>query len=213
MRRRGLLAVPLLAVAAAFPLAATASHAKKDRVRHYRLSLVPLQTAQLGPAGASLPIQFDSGGVSNGDTPTGVKKFHRVSGYQLDYGDPFTGGAGVTEIETQVEQFHAATGAKKALAFWKKGDGLEAKIYHEIGIETSAGFFKVRAVGSGHFAFVMELQVPNADPIYVVDEVASTGSFVLHATVSAGTKSTAEQLAPVLMAGSCTACTCWSPAT
>lgn len=188
----------LLAAAAVFPLAATAAH-KKHGVHRYRLSLVPLQTAQLGSAGASLPIQFDSGTISNGDTPTGARKYHRVSGYQLDYGNPFLGGAGVTEVTTQVEQFRAAAGAKKALAFWKASDKVEGQIYHQIGIETSAGFFKLPAVGSGHFAFVMGLQVPNADPLFLVDEVASTGSFVLHATVAAGTEATAKQLAPVLL--------------
>jgi hypothetical protein len=188
----------LAAAAAAFPVAATASHGK-HAVRHYRLSLVPLQTAQLGSDGAALPIEFDSGTVSNGDTPTGTKKFHRVGGYILDYGNPFVGGAGVTEIETQVEQFHTSTGAKRALKFWKTSDEFGAKLYHQIGIETGAGFFKVHSVGSGHFAYVMQLQVPNADPLYLVDEVATSGSFVLHASVSAGTKSGAEDLAPVLM--------------
>jgi hypothetical protein len=196
--RKALGIAPLLVAAAAvFPLAATASHGK--HARHLRLSLVPLQTAQFGPDGASLAIQFDSGTVSNRDTPTGAKKFGRVSGYLLDYGDPFVGGAGVTEIETQVEQFHAPAGAKKALKFWKTSDTLEAKLYHQIGIEVSAGSFKVHSVGSGHFAYVMELQVPNADPLYLVDEVATSGSFALHATVSAGTESTAEHLAPAPM--------------
>jgi hypothetical protein len=191
------LALLLVAAAAVFPLAATASQAK--HARHYRLSLVPLQTAQLGANGASLAIQFDSGTVSNGDTPTGGKKFGRVSGYGLDYGDPFAGGVGVTEIDTQVEQFRAAAGAKKALKFWNTSDKLEAKLYQQIGIAVSAGSFKVHSVGSGHFAYLIELQVPNADPIYLVDEVATSGSFALHASVVAGTESTAKQLAPALM--------------
>ncbi len=196
---RKALGFALLVVAAAvvFPVAATASHAK--HARHYRLSLVPLQTAQLGADGASLAIQFDSGTVSNRDTPTGGKKFGRVSGYVLDYGDPFVGGAGVTEITTQVEQFRAPAGAKKALKFWKTSDALGAKLYHQIGIEVGAGSVKVHSVGSGHFAYYLELQVPNVDPLYQVDEVATSGSFALHATVVAGTKSTAEHLAPALM--------------
>ena len=200
MFRGALRIAPLLVAAAAvFPVVATASPGK-HATRHYKLSLVPLQTAQLGADGASLPIQFDSGTVTNGDTPTGARKFHRVTGYQLDYGNPFLGGAGTTGIETQVEQFRSAAGAKKGLAFWKTSDKLEAKIYHEIGIEMSAGFFKVHAVGSGRFASVIELQVPDADPLWTVDEVASAGSFVLHATVSGGTEATAKQLAPALMA-------------
>ena len=198
MLRKALgIALLLVATAVVLPVTATASQAK--RARHYRLSLVPLQTAQLGPDGASLAIEFDSGTVSNRDTPTGAKKYGRVSGYALDYGDPFLGGNGVTEITTQVEQFRAPAGAKKALKFWRTSDALGAKLYHQIGIEVSAGVFKVHSVGSGHFAYVMELQVPNADPLYQVDEVATTGSFALHATVVAGTKSTAEHLAPALM--------------
>lgn len=76
--------VALVAAAAVVP-AAAASH--KKHARHVRLSLVPLQTAQLGPAEASLPIGFDSGWVSNGLAPPSLKKLGRVNGYLLDYGD------------------------------------------------------------------------------------------------------------------------------
>jgi len=194
---RRLLVLALVAAAALVP--ATTAAARKMHHR-LRIELVPLQTAQLGPAGASLPIEFDSGKVSNRDAQPTLKRLGRVSGYQLDYGDSVSGGAGVTSVETQVEQFRTATGAKKALKFWKKNDEQAATLYLHLGVAVSAHFFKTRAVGSGHFAYVTLLQVPNADPIYLVDENASSGRFVLHATIAAGTESAAEGLAPVLTA-------------
>jgi hypothetical protein len=189
----------VVALVAGATLASSAAASHSKRPPHLRLSLVPLQTAQLGPSGVSLPIQFDSGTVSNGDAPPPLRKAGRVSGYLLDYGNPFSGGPGVTSIQTQIDQFRSPAGAKKGLQYWKTADKLEASLYFQIGIAVSAHFFKVPAVGSGHFAYVTLMQVPNADPLYTVDEEASSGSFVLHATVDAGTESTAEQLAPYLM--------------
>jgi hypothetical protein len=194
---KSLFVVVLVAAAALVPVAAAA--AQKTHKHRLRLSLVPLQTAQLGPQGASLPLQFDSGTLSNRDVPPPLRKDARVSGYQLDYGVQLSGGAGVTGIETQVEQFRTHAGAKKALAYWKKQDKGAAKLYREVGIDVTARFFKVPAIGSGRFGYDLGLQIPNADPLYLVDEQATSGSFVLHASVSAGTAATAEHLAPVLM--------------
>jgi hypothetical protein len=191
------LVVALVAAAALVPAAAASS--QKNHPRHVRLSLVPLQTAQLGPLGTSLPIQFGSGTVSNADASTGLKKLGRVVGYQLDYGNLYSGGAGVTSIVTEVEQYRTPADAKKGLEFGKKSEKLVAALYHKIGITTGAHFFKVRAVGSGSFAYVSSMKIPNADPLYTVDEETRSGSFVLHAFVAAGTESSAEHLAPVLM--------------
>jgi hypothetical protein len=195
MRMRGLLVVALVAAAAAFPLAATAAH---TRHVHAHLGLVPLQKSRLGSAGASLAIQHDSGSVPNAQSE--VPGFGRLGGYRLDYGVPYSGGAGVTSIETQVEQFRTPAGGKKALTFWKFDDRLQGALYQQIGVAGSAHLLKVRHAGSGHFAYLTAMQIPNADPIYGVDEVATSGSFILHATVTAGTESTAEKLAPALTA-------------
>ena len=180
---------------ASYTSAASARHAPK-----LRLALVPLQTAQLGPSGASLPIEFDSGPVANRDAPPQLEKLGRLGGYLVDYGDPYIGGAAVTSLETQVERFRTRAGAKKALAFWKQNDKRTAALYHEIGIVVSARFFEVPSVGSARYAYLNSLQIPNADPLFTVDEVASSGSYVLHASVAAGTQVAAEHLAPVLMA-------------
>jgi hypothetical protein len=194
VRARGIL---LLALVTALLIPAAAAAAKQAHHR-LRLALVPLQTAQLGPAGASLPIEFDSGRVSDAEAGSLLKKIGRVDGYLLDYGDPFTGGTGVTSIETQVERYHTPRSARKALGYWKQIDVLQALLYREIGISVGAHSFKTERVGSAHFAYLMPLRIPNADPVYTVDEVATSGGYVLHATVYAGTVSTAERLAPVL---------------
>jgi hypothetical protein len=183
--------------AALAPAAAAGTHKKHHTLQ---IALVPLQTAQLGPTGASLPIEFDSGTVSNVEAFPPLRKLGRVRGYQLDYGDPISGGTGVTSIETQIEQFRTPDGAKKALKFWKKNDEQTAASYRRIGIAVEAHLVKVRSVGSGHFAYLTFLQVADADPLYLVDEVASSGRFLLHATIAAGTQSAADRLAPALTA-------------
>jgi len=190
----------LLAAIAGAALCASSASAAAGHAPKLRLPLVPLQTAQLGPAGASLPIQFDSGPVANRDGPPQLKKLGRLSGYLLDYGDPYLGGAGVTSIATEIERFRTNSGAKKGVRFWKKNEQLVAGLYQSIGLVVSARFFKTPAVGSGHFAYVTSFQIPNADPLYTADEVASSGHYVLHASVAAGTDATAEHLAPALMA-------------
>ena len=106
------------------PAAATAAHKKHV---HAHLGLVPLQTAQLGSAGASLAIQYDSGPVSNAASGTPLGVFGRLGGYLLDYGYPYSGGAGVTSIRTQVEQFRSPVGVKKGLRFWRFEDKAQAQ--------------------------------------------------------------------------------------
>jgi hypothetical protein len=147
-----------------------------------------------------LPLQLDSGTVSNRDAQPPLTKLGRVGGYLLDYGNPYSGGAGVTSIQTQVERYRTPVGAKKALKFWKAFDELEAANSHQIGVTVAAQFFKTPALGGGHFSYLTWMRIPNVDPIYTVDEVARSGSFVLHATVAAGTESAAERLGPALAA-------------
>ena len=146
-----------------------------------------------------MPLEFDSGPAANRDAPAPLKKLGRLGGYLLDYGDAYVGGAGVTSIATQVERFRTPTGAKKGLRYWKNDDKSVASFYRSIGLTVGAHFFKVPAVGSSHFAYATSFQIPNADPLFTVDEEASSRSYILHANVAAGTESMAEHLAPVLM--------------
>ena len=114
----------LSATLAAAVLVPTASASSPHRVK---LPLVPLPKSALGGAGESLALMHDSGVVSNADaannstsgTTATFKNLGRVTGYDLTYGDPFTGGTGVTQIASGIEQFKTSAGAKKGLAFWR----------------------------------------------------------------------------------------------
>lgn len=195
-----ILAVALVVAALTVPVAsaAPAKHAPK---RKLRLALVPPQEAP----GGSLALQwFDSGTVSNNEaafnaagavSPKQLKKLGRVTGYLLDYGNEFSGGPGVTEIKTGVDEYRTAKDAKKALPFWRKQDTLGVRSYKQLGVDTSSQSLKVRKLGSSHFASVTSMSIPNADPIYTVDEQVADSHFVLDSTVSAGTKTQAVQMA------------------
>src|ERR1700749_3134873 len=78
-----------------------------------KLALVPLPKAALGAPGHSLPLAQDSGSVSNAEaasessgdvTPKRLNRLGRLSGYLVDYGNPFGDAAGVREIQTAVER-------------------------------------------------------------------------------------------------------------
>jgi hypothetical protein len=194
-------AVLCVPVAAAAP----AKHSPK-----LPLALVPLQQAQLGPAAASLTLQwFDFGTVSNNAAafmapgpvePQKLKRLGRVTGYLLDYGIPYRGGTGLTEIKTGVDEYRTRRDAEKALPFWRKQDGYGAKSARQLGVHLTFTRLKVKTVGSSRFAYLTSMSIPHADPMYAVDEQFVAGRFILDSYVVAGTKAVATRLAPHLAA-------------
>ena len=117
LRRAALVAL----VAAAVLVPATGASASHHAVGKIRLSLVPLQTAQLGPENASLALNYGSGPFSyynNRFRLFGINffsggSFSRLGGYVLDYGDPFAGSTGVMEIRSSVERYRTRADARK----------------------------------------------------------------------------------------------------
>ena len=101
-----------------------------------KLARVPLPKSALGPAAASFSLAHDSGPVSNADaaahtsdaTAKTFKKLGRMTGYGLEYGNAFTGAAGVTDVRTSVEVYKTASGARRALVLWKKEDAALGKL-------------------------------------------------------------------------------------
>jgi hypothetical protein len=187
------------------PVASAASEKHSPKLR---LALVPLQQAQLGPDGASLALQwFDSGPVSNSQAaffaqgpvdPRKLKKLGRVTGYLLDYGVAYSGGTGVTQIKTDVDEYRTSREATKALPFWRKQDTYGARSYRQLGVDVAFKTLGVKKLGSSRFAYLTELSVPGADPIYTVDEQFVDKRFILDVNVTAGTLAKAVQLAPHL---------------
>jgi hypothetical protein len=201
MFRRGLVVAALVGAV----LAPAASASTAHRVK---LSLVPLPKSALGAAGKSLALTHDSGVVSNAaaavksssGTPRTFNNLGRVSGYDLSYGDPFSGGSGVTQIASGVEQYRTAAGAKKGLAFWRKDDAQITSL-EQYGITVALKVVKAPALGTRRFGWGTTLTFPNVAPIASVDEQVADGKYVLDVSVTAGSISAASRQAAKLLRG------------
>jgi hypothetical protein len=197
---RRLLVVAVLAAAALVP---TASASRTHRVN---LALVPLPKSALGSAAGPFALAHDSGAVSNAvaasHTPDATaatfKKLGRVGGYALEYGNAFTGAAGLTDVRTSVEQYKTKADAGKALAFWAKEDA-ELGALDQPGFSVTNARVKVPAVGkTKHFAYLTSYSASNIAPVSGVDEQIADGRYVLDVIVTAGSAAVAEELAPRL---------------
>ena len=121
---------------AALAAAVLVPAASASRSHSLKLALVPLPKAAIGPAVGSFSLAHDSGRVSNADaaahtadaTPKTFKKLGRVNGYALEYGNAFTGAAGITDVRTSIEEYKTFADARRALAFWQKEDANLSKL-------------------------------------------------------------------------------------
>jgi hypothetical protein len=183
-------------------LVPTASASSAARVK---MSLLPLQQAQLGSVAKSLQVEPGSGVVTNADaagnswrgSPRMFKKIGRITGYALQYGDARSGDAGVTEIYTEVSKYKTASGAKKGLAFWKKDDP-RVTLLNQGGFTVTSKAAKVPAVGRARFGDLISYSAANIVPLYNLDEQFTDGRYELDVSVSAGSAAGATQLAPKL---------------
>ncbi len=197
---RKVLLVAALSAAALVPAAAA------GRSHRVNLALVPLQRSALGPAAGAFALAHDSGPVSNASaashtpdaTPATLKKLGRVGGYAIEYGNAFTGAAGLTDVRTGVDQYKTAADARKALAFWAKEDA-ELSALDQPGFSVTNVRMSVPAVGrTRHFAYLTSYSASNIAPVSGLDEQVADGRYVLDVIVTAGSASTAEALAPKL---------------
>jgi len=205
--RRVILAA-IVAVAVVLPAAAASAGRHTAKIR---LALVPLQTAQLGSAGASLALAYGSGPTSNdggsgfvvstvssssrsGSGPSGL-----VGGYVLDYGDPFTGATGVTEIRSSVEEYKTRREAWRGLDVALFLDGLETVFLGSPSAPVKEKKVKPVPVGQARFGYLITRAAANLNPIVMLDEQVAAGRFVLDLTVTAGSESAAERIAPHLL--------------
>jgi hypothetical protein len=195
--------VLFVAVLAAAVLVPTASASRTPRVK---LALIPLPKAALGSGAKSLALQHQSGVLSNaaaaqhvllGTSTKTFTKLGRITGYVVDYGAAASGGAGVTEVWTSIDEYKTEADAKKGLAFWKKNDPLIAQ-FNQSGFAVRNKAEKVPAVGSARFAFLASYSAANIKPLWTDDEQFTEGRYVLDVTVSAGTAAGATKLPPKL---------------
>jgi opacity protein-like surface antigen len=190
-----------LAAAVLVP-AASASHPHR-----VRLALVPLPKSALGQAAHTFLVARDSGPVSNESaashtrdaTKATFKKMGRLNGYAVEYGNAFTGAAGITDVRTSIEQYKTPGDARRALAFWKKEDARLSKLDNPGFSVTSLPVqLPAPAAGTSHFAYLTSYSASNIAPVSGIDEQIADGRYVLGVIVTAGTASDAVALAPTL---------------
>ena len=191
-------------VAAFLVPAASASHSHA-----VKLAIVPLPKSALGAAAASFSVSHDSGPVSNSNaaaytpdaTPKTFKKLGRVTGYGLEYGNAFSGGAGITGVRTSIEQYKTASDARRGLAFWEKNDAALSKLDRPgFSVTSVAVQLPAPAAGTSHFAYLTSYSASNIAPVAGIDEQIADGRYVLDVIVTAGAAADAEALAPALAA-------------
>jgi hypothetical protein len=185
---RVLLGAALTAVAAVLVPTASAK-----RPHSPSLALVPLPKSALGSAASTFSLSYDSGPVSNANaashtataTPSTFRKLGRVNGYGLEYGNAFTGAAGVTSVRTSVEEYKTFADARRALAFWQKNDSAPVQL-------------PAPAAKTSHFAYLTSYSAANIAPVLGIDEQVADGRYVLGVIVTAGDALAAERLASTL---------------
>jgi hypothetical protein len=160
-----------------------------------KLSLVPLPKASLGSAARGLALAPDSGVVANAEVPAGFKKLGRLTGYGLDYGDPYRGGTGVTAIATGVSKYRTARGAKNGVALGRKNDVAEVATLKKLELAVTAQTLARPRLGGRGFAYGWTMTVAGADPVSIVNEQWTEGRFVAQVQVAAGSPTAAAGLA------------------
>jgi hypothetical protein len=194
--------VLLIAALGAAVLVPAASAKSAARVK---ISLIPLPKSALGSSANGLALAHDSGVISNvaaanrtaDASPGTFKKLGRVSGYALDYGDAYSGAAGITDVRTTIEQYKTAAGAKRGLTFWRK-ENAQLGTLDNPGFTVTDALVKVPALGKARFASLVSFSASNIAPVSTLDERVADGHYVLEVTVSAGSASAAKALAPKL---------------
>jgi hypothetical protein len=190
----------------AVAVAALAPAAAASPTPQVKLALLPLPKTVIGSVAKPLQLARDSGVVSNLDaasattdatTPDDLRKLGRVTGYTLDYGNPFAGAAGLTAVQTAVEQYKTAADARRGLAFWRKEDA-ELSWLDQPGFAVTNKLVPLPAVGARRFAFLTSFSAANIAPLSTIDEQFLEGRYVLDVKVAAGTGSAAQALAPKL---------------
>jgi hypothetical protein len=172
----------------------------------------------IGRAAKSLPLQPDSGLSSDhhrsinrgslliptrstGGTPTvHWKKLGRVGGYALDYGLGASGGAGVTEVYTNVDKYKSSDDAEGGLITWQSEDGLPLWLGPPAGggLAGTIKVPKVAPVGSNSFDVLVSYSAANIAPVFGLDEQFTEGRYEADVTVWAGSAAAAKKLAPTL---------------
>jgi hypothetical protein len=175
-----------------------------------KLRLMPLPRTSLGPDAASLPLDHDSGVVTNTDdanNATGdvssedLTKLGQVTAYALDYNDrgfsAIDAGKGLIQVESEVRLYRTPAAATHGFAFWKKDDG-DASRFQKLGIDITVKPLHVAAIGDATFAYQGDERIVSTKPIYGTDVWFRAGRLLASVSVSSADRGRAAALAVVL---------------
>jgi hypothetical protein len=192
------------AVAVAVVVPGSAASGTAARVQ---LAIVPLPKSALGTAARALPIARDSGVVSNADaagnsvakvTPAQLSRLGRLTGYLLDYGTSFSGRTGIREIQTEVDRYRSVADARNGLAFWRRDELQGPSLLKRFGLRLSLEKLRLPGVPGPSWSYGGTLAVKGLGSMHGVDAAFQRGEYVLDVSVSAGSASSAERLAPTI---------------
>jgi hypothetical protein len=181
--------------------------ASASKARRVNLALVALPKSALGAAAHSLGLAHDSGVVSNADaannavaaTTGSIKALGRVTGYLLDYGDVYSGKAGITAVETSVDRYKTAGAAQRAVVFWKLNDSLLGPLGKSSSVSVQTQPVKLQKLGSTRFGVAATISVVGRSPLTIVDAQASDGQYIVEAQAVSGSAAAARSLASKLL--------------
>lgn len=167
-----------------------------------KLALVPVPKSALGAAARSLPLAQDSGVVSNAMaasqasanvTAKRLERLGRITGYLLDYGNPFGTAAGATEIQTEIDQYRSSADAQKGLSFWRHDELNNAQL-RKFGLDFSLKKQRLPGIPAAHWAYAGTVSIKGLEPIRGMDAEFQQGQYLLDVSVSAGSTSAAARL-------------------
>jgi len=168
------------------------------------LAIVPLPKSALGAAARAFPVATDSGVVSNADaandaaatvTPGRLSHLGRLTGYLLDYGNPFSSGPGITEIETQIDRYRNVADARNGLEFWRR-DELKTPALKRFGIDFSLKKLSLAGLPGPSWEYGGTAALKGLKPLHGVDAAFQRGQYVLSVSIAGGSISAAARLVP-----------------
>jgi hypothetical protein len=186
--------------------AGVVSAASASSESHVDLASVALPKSVLGATARSLPVARDSGVNSNAEaasesssdvTAAKLKGLGRITGYLLDYGNPFDGAAGVRQVQTEVELYGSAAQARKGLEFWRR-DELNNDELKALGLTFSLKRLRPSGLPGPHWVYATSVSIKGLQPLYGVDAELQQGQYLLDVSVAAGSTAAAAKLVPTI---------------
>jgi hypothetical protein len=180
-------------------------------VTNAELALMPLPKTMLGSGAFPLPLDPDSGVITNADaaqnasghvTAAQVAALGRLTGYELDYNDSggsaLLKGHGLVEVQTEADLYRNDLAAHWALAFWRKDELVPANL-SGIGIKLTLKKVALPGLGADGWAYEGTARIRGKPTLYGTDVYFRAGELLGYVSVSAADRASTTPLAARLV--------------